>query len=239
MPSTRNHSSLPMVAGAVRPLSWLAHDFTTLQAGMFGPYHETTSSHQSLHVIGEGYYPLTHDPMATDDWPFLYLREYSFPLLYILGLLMVALYALGGTLLLAPRQTLRRFDWHMFFLGVAFMLLEVKSLSHLLAPLREHLVRQLPRLLCHPQQRPPGHPRQQSPQDTPHRHLVPPAFRSTHLQPPPTTRNLAGGQPHCPLLCSPASWPSRRSSWQTSSSPTPSATAKPPISPLPLTSSAS
>ncbi|HEX6482552.1 MAG TPA: hypothetical protein VF043_27220, partial [Ktedonobacteraceae bacterium] len=29
----------------------------------------------------------------------------------------------------APRRTLRRFDWHMFFLGVAFMLLEVKSLT--------------------------------------------------------------------------------------------------------------
>src|SRR2546428_8314444 len=67
--------------------------------------------------------------MATDDWPFLYLRDYSFPMLYILGLLMVAIYALGGTLLLAPRNTLRRFDWHMFFLGVAFMLLEVKSLT--------------------------------------------------------------------------------------------------------------
>ncbi len=42
---------------------------------------------------------------------------------------MVAFYALGGTLLLAPRKTLRRFDWHMFFLGVAFMVLEVKSLT--------------------------------------------------------------------------------------------------------------
>jgi hypothetical protein len=67
--------------------------------------------------------------MATDDWPFLYLRDHSFPLIYIFGLLMVAIYALGGTLLLAPRKTLRRFDWHMFFLGVAFMVLEVKSLT--------------------------------------------------------------------------------------------------------------
>ena len=101
-----------------------------LQAGRFGPYHETTSLNTTrLHVIGEGYYPLTHDPMATDNWPFLYLREPNFALIYILGLLMVALYALGGTLLLAPRQTLRRFDWHMFFLGAAFMLLEVKNLA--------------------------------------------------------------------------------------------------------------
>ena len=42
---------------------------------------------------------------------------------------MVALYALIGTVTFAPRKTLRRFDWHMFFLGMAFMLLEVKSLT--------------------------------------------------------------------------------------------------------------
>src|SRR5437588_2158556 len=101
----------------------------TLPTGMFGPYHETASSSKDLRVIGEGYYPLTNDTMATDDWPFLYLRDHSFPLIYVFGLLMVAFYALGGTLLLAPRKTLRRFDWHMFFLGVAFMVLEVKSLT--------------------------------------------------------------------------------------------------------------
>jgi len=39
------------------------------------------------------------------------------------------LFALSGTLTLAPRGVLRRFDWHMFFLGAAFMLLEVKSLT--------------------------------------------------------------------------------------------------------------
>ncbi|TMD58978.1 MAG: spermidine synthase [Chloroflexi bacterium] len=101
----------------------------TLPAGMFGAYHETASSSKDLRVIGEGYYPLTNGTMATDDWPFLYLRDHSFPLIYVFGLLMVAFYALGGTLLLAPRKTLRRFDWHMFFLGVAFMVLEVKSLT--------------------------------------------------------------------------------------------------------------
>ena len=42
--------------------------------------------------------------LPSDNWPFLYLREPSFAMLYILGLLMVALYALGGTLLLAPRN---------------------------------------------------------------------------------------------------------------------------------------
>ncbi len=101
----------------------------TLPPGMFGPYHETASTTKDLRIIGEGYYSLTNDTMATDDWPFLYLRDHSFPIIYVLGLLMVAFFAVGGTLLFAPRKTLRRFDWHMFFLGVAFMLLEVKSLT--------------------------------------------------------------------------------------------------------------
>ncbi len=103
----------------------------TLPPGKFGPYHEQppAKGDNTLRVIGEGYYPLTSSQLATDDWPFLYLREQSFPMLYIAGLAMVALYALGGTLTLAPQGVLRRFDWHMFFLGVAFMLLEVKSLT--------------------------------------------------------------------------------------------------------------
>ena len=66
---------------------------------------------------------------ATDDWPFLYLPEHSFPFIYVEGLAMVALISLIGILGIAPRSTLRRFNWHMFFLGVAFALLEVKSLT--------------------------------------------------------------------------------------------------------------
>jgi hypothetical protein len=104
---------------------------TELAPGEFGPYHEFPNpTNDRLHVIGEGYYSLTPaSTPATDDWPFLYLVDHSFPLLYIEGLAMVLVFALGGTLTLAPRRVLRRFDWHMFSLGVAFMLLEVKSLT--------------------------------------------------------------------------------------------------------------
>lgn len=103
----------------------------TLPSGSLGPYHEQPQApgDTTLRVIGEGYYPLTNVTPAVDDWPFLYLRDRGFPLLYIEGLGMVALFALVGTLTLAPRKVLRRFDWHMFFLGAAFMLLEVKSLT--------------------------------------------------------------------------------------------------------------
>ena len=103
----------------------------TLPPGKIGPYHEQNPNApgRPLRVIGEGYYPLSAITPATDDWPFLYLVDRSFPLLYIEGLAMVVLFALAGTLTLAPRRVLRRFNWHMFFLGVAFMLLEVKSLT--------------------------------------------------------------------------------------------------------------
>jgi len=102
----------------------------TLPQGEFGPYHErpVPASTRKLGIIGQGYYPLSSSTPATDDWPFLYLQDRSFPTIYILGLAMVVVYALVGTVTLAPRKTLRRFDWHMFFLGMAFMLLEVKSL---------------------------------------------------------------------------------------------------------------
>lgn len=101
----------------------------TLPPGVFGPYRQTATNTQTPGVIGVGFYPLTNATPATDDWPFLYLDGRGFPVIYIQGLLMVLIFALAGTLLLAPRRVLRRFDWHMFFLGMAFMLLEVKSLT--------------------------------------------------------------------------------------------------------------
>jgi hypothetical protein len=102
----------------------------TLPAGSVGPYSEDTAGvdPNQLRVIGEGFYPITDRQPATDDWPFLYLPHRSFPLLYAEGLAMVLVITLLGLLICAPRAVLRRFDWHMFFLGVAFALLETKSL---------------------------------------------------------------------------------------------------------------
>src|ERR1041385_1938779 len=70
----------------------------------------------------------TSIPPATDDWPFVYLPHPSFPGLYLRGLALVAGISLAGIWLIAPGKVLRRFDWHMFFLGAAFALLEVKAL---------------------------------------------------------------------------------------------------------------
>lgn len=102
----------------------------TLPPGKYGPYKEhPPAPGDPARIIGEGFFPLNNIRPATDNWPFLYLHDVSFPIIYIEGLAMVLLFALLGVGTLAPRRTLKRFDWHMFFLGVAFMLLETKSLT--------------------------------------------------------------------------------------------------------------
>jgi len=66
--------------------------------------------------------------LATDDWPLMYLPRPAVPGVYLAGLAMVAICALGLVLVFGGRHTLGAFDGHMFFLGAAFMLLETKSL---------------------------------------------------------------------------------------------------------------
>jgi hypothetical protein len=101
-----------------------------IPADTFGPYRENTFSPDEtrLRVTGEGFFTATDKPPATDDWPFIYLPKKSFPALYLRGLAVILAISLAAIFFVAPRSTLRRFDWHMFFLGVAFALLEVKAL---------------------------------------------------------------------------------------------------------------
>jgi hypothetical protein len=93
------------------------------------PYRELPDRDPNvIAVIGEGIYqPGTPEP-ATDDWPFLYMPKRAFPSVYAGSLLWLGGLALAGVLLAMPARTLRRFDWHMFLLGAAFMLLETKSI---------------------------------------------------------------------------------------------------------------
>jgi hypothetical protein len=68
-------------------------------------------------------------PPATDDWPFLYLREPFIAPYYVAAIAAILIFAVllvgaavrGGT-------SLRRFSPHFFVLGVAFLLLETRSL---------------------------------------------------------------------------------------------------------------
>jgi len=82
-----------------------------------------------LPVIGQGF--MAGDGgavLATDDWPFVYMPSRTIPGLYLAGLAMIITIAIILLGLVAPRGALKRFDWHFFFLGAAFMLLETRSL---------------------------------------------------------------------------------------------------------------
>ncbi len=64
---------------------------------------------------------------ATDDWPFLYMKKPSFPLIYVW---MIATTLLAALLLylVSTKKAERGLDWAFFFLGAAFLLLETKSI---------------------------------------------------------------------------------------------------------------
>jgi hypothetical protein len=64
---------------------------------------------------------------ASDDWPFLYLRAPSIPFIYIGAILLVLVVSFLGVVGLAPKGALGRVEPEFFFLGVAFLLLEAKS----------------------------------------------------------------------------------------------------------------
>jgi hypothetical protein len=70
------------------------------------------------------------DQRATDDWPFFYLRERLVPAINIRGALVIAVLSLAILLPFAPNRRVRP-NWHMFFMGAGFMLLETKGVVHL------------------------------------------------------------------------------------------------------------
>jgi len=82
-------------------------------------------------------HPLVRDASvvtATDDWPFLYMREPGLPRHYAVALALVLIVSAIAVWLAqgpqAPAGSPGRtpFAWHFFFLGAGFMLLETKSI---------------------------------------------------------------------------------------------------------------
>ena len=70
--------------------------------------------------------------VPTDDWPYLYLERTRIPTLYyLLAGLMVVLLWYGKRRLAIPlwQGAWRVGDWHFFFMGAAFLLLEVQNIS--------------------------------------------------------------------------------------------------------------
>ncbi len=71
---------------------------------------------------------------ARDDWPYLYLEAPMIPALFVLLAALLGFLVLYATLSLNLPRTMNairwpRSQWHFFFLGAAFLLLEVQSIS--------------------------------------------------------------------------------------------------------------
>jgi len=64
---------------------------------------------------------------ATDDWPFLYMREPGLPLHYATALAVVLAVSIAAVWLALGRDR-GRWSWEFFFYGAGFMLLETKSI---------------------------------------------------------------------------------------------------------------
>jgi len=87
-------------------------------------------SDKSYEELQAGADALTADediPLAVDDWPYLYMKERKIPSVYWQVLLLLAAISLVAILWVFPEAT--RIDWHFFFLGAAFLLIEIKGIT--------------------------------------------------------------------------------------------------------------
>ncbi|HEY9789248.1 MAG TPA: hypothetical protein V6D22_02535 [Candidatus Obscuribacterales bacterium] len=70
-------------------------------------------------------------PMAEDDWPFLFLPRRAIPSEYMLPIITLLLVSVLPVCLQFARGMRDLTNWKMFFMGTAFMLLEVRAMADL------------------------------------------------------------------------------------------------------------
>lgn len=129
---------------------WLVTKLDTMLGDVFGPSRlvKLVGTEQAILAAGPAVdalkgspppgdtvsnVPAANDPapsVATDDWPFLYLRTPGIATYYLVLLAFVLVFALVATLGAArvAAAPIRQFSPHFFVLGAAFMLLETRSL---------------------------------------------------------------------------------------------------------------
>lgn len=126
--SQRHVNTLTAVMGK-KPIAYESASFQEailLSGGIFD---------SNKHLSNTGYVQI--DPQFTnesveptsDDWPFLFLEKKGFPLHYLLPLLIVYLFAAFSIRITG--LSLRSTNWHLFFMGAAFFLLESKAVTAL------------------------------------------------------------------------------------------------------------
>lgn len=72
--------------------------------------------------------PDTDAPDVCDDWPYWFLPKKQIPSLQLIVTVLIVLVSIVLVRLLLPGES-RTVSWHFFFLGAAFMLLEVHSIT--------------------------------------------------------------------------------------------------------------
>jgi len=80
-----------------------------------------------VYVSTHSAFPTASARITTDDWPYFYQREPGIPTIIVL--ISAALLPLCWLLLRAAGTTGRSFEWHFFFLGAGFLLLETQIIS--------------------------------------------------------------------------------------------------------------
>jgi spermidine synthase len=114
---------------------WLVNKIAAATAKVFGKAPliltdgPTTLLAVGAEIDSSGYQQDGFEKLATDDWPFVYMQKPGIHWLYIgmIGLFMLA--SVFGVYVVAPAGTLRQPDFPFFFMGMAFLLLETKSLA--------------------------------------------------------------------------------------------------------------
>jgi spermidine synthase len=76
--------------------------------------------------------PVSGLASATDDWPFLYLREPALPGFYSSVLGVILLFSFFYIQKVAPKGAISQHGWPFFFMGCAFTLLETRSIVQFL-----------------------------------------------------------------------------------------------------------
>ncbi len=75
--------------------------------------------------------PMPEVPLAVDDWPFMYQRSRSLPTSFLGGLLVMGIVGFALVWWVLPRDLPSSGNAHFFWLGVSFLLIEVKGISQL------------------------------------------------------------------------------------------------------------
>lgn len=122
--------------------SWLIDKIALMLEASFGqkPYIFATSDNLAVFMVGAKTAHLSQGSVftiwqgenylkpATDDWPFLYLKDASIPRVYLKSLLAILAIAMLLVLWVNRSYKKEKFGVDFFFLGAAFLLIETKSI---------------------------------------------------------------------------------------------------------------